>query len=281
MYKILEKEDIAPGEKLYVLDAPDIARKAKPGQFVIIIIDEKGERIPLTIADFNREKGTITIIVQEVGKSTMQLGNIKKGEGILNVVGPLGIPTHIEKYGTVVCVGGGVGIACIYPIARGMKEAGNRVISILGARTKDFIFWEDKIKTVSDEFYITTDDGSSGKKGFVSDQLKDIIDNKEKIDLVMTIGPAIMMKVVSETTRPFNIKTVVSLNSIMVDGTGMCGSCRVEVDGKTKFACVDGPDFDAHKVNFNLLNDRQKVYLKEEKEAHKKCRLEERISGNK
>lgn len=281
MYKILEKEDIAPGEKLFILDAPDIAKKTKPGQFVIIIIDEKGERIPLTVADYDGKKGTITIIVQEVGKSTMQLANTNKGERILDVVGPLGIPTHIEKYGTVVCVGGGVGIACIYPVARGMKKAGNKVISILGARSKDLIFWEDKIKTVSDELYITTDDGSYGKKGFVSDQLKEIIDNKEKINLVMTIGPAVMMKVVSETTRPHNIKTVVSLNSIMVDGTGMCGSCRVEVDGKTKFACVDGPDFDAHQVNFDLLNDRQKVYHREEKEACEKCKRKGGIDGNK
>ncbi len=281
MYKILKKEDIAPGEKLFVLNAPDIAKKAKPGQFVIIIIDEKGERIPLTIADYDGKKGTITIIVQEVGKSTMQMGTMPKGEGFLDVVGPLGVPTHIEKYGTVVCVGGGVGIACIYPAARGMKEAGNKVISILGARSKDLIFWEDKIKKVSDELFITTDDGSCGRKGFVSDQLKEIIDSKEKVNLVMAIGPVIMMKVVSETTRPHNIKTVVSLNSIMVDGTGMCGSCRVEVDGKTKFACVDGPDFNAHQVNYDLLIDRQKVYLKEEKEAYDKCKLEGRINGSK
>lgn len=281
MYKILNKETLAPDEKMYVLDAPDIAGKTLPGQFIIIRIDENGERIPLTIADYDRKKGTITIIVQEVGKSTIQLGTMKKGDSIFDVAGPLGVPTHIEKYGTVICVGGGVGIACIYPIASAMKQAGNKVICILGARTRELIFWEDKIKAVSDEVYITTDDGSYGRKGFVSGRLKELIDEKEKIDRVMVIGPVIMMKVVSEVTRPYKIKTIVSLNSIMVDGTGMCGSCRVEIGDEIKFACVDGPDFDAHQVNYDLLMNRQKVYAREEKEACNKCEQEGNVNAGK
>ena len=268
MVRILRKEALGPAVKLFELELPEIARKAKPGQFVIVRVVEEGERIPLTIADFDRNKGTVTIIVQEVGASTTRLGLKNQGETLAGAAGPLGIPTHIKKEGTVVCVGGGVGIACVYPIARGYKEAGNKLISIIGARSEDLLIYEKEMTAVSDELIVTTDDGSYGAKGLVTDRLKEVIARGEKIDLVFTVGPTIMMRFVAETTRPHGISTWASLNPIMVDGTGMCGGCRVSVGAETKFACVDGPDFDAHKVDFVELMARQRSYHDEEQ-----CRL--------
>lgn len=266
MYKILVKKQLAPSVQLFEVEAPLIAKKAQPGQFVILRIDEEGERIPLTIADFNREAGTITIIFQEVGASTIELGLLNEGEFLLDLVGPLGKATHIEKMGTVVCVGGGIGIAPVYPIARGMKEAGNEVISIIGARTEDILIYEEEMAAVSDELIITTDDGSKGRKALVTQPLKELLDSDKNISLVVAIGPVIMMKFVAETTRPYGVPTVVSLNPIMVDGTGMCGGCRVSVGNENKFACVDGPEFDGHKVDFDVLMSRQRMYKPHEKE---------------
>ena len=266
MYKILVKQQLAPSVQLFEVEAPLIAKKAQPGQFVILRINEDGERIPLTIADFNREKGTITIIFQEVGASTTELGLLNEQDTILDLVGPLGKPTHIEKLGTVVCVGGGIGIAPVYPIARGMKEAGNEVISIIGARSEDILIYEQEMAAVSDELIITTDDGSKGLKALVTQPLKELLDSDKTISLVVAIGPVIMMKFVAETTRAYGVPTVVSLNPIMVDGTGMCGGCRVSVGNENKFACVDGPEFDGHKVDFDLLMARQRMYKPHEKE---------------
>jgi ferredoxin--NADP+ reductase len=234
---------------------------------VVLTKDEKGERIPLTIADADANEGTVTIVFMEVGKTTRELGLLKTGDAIMSLTGPLGLPTHIENYGTVVCVAGGFAVAPVYPIARALKQAGNQVISILGARNKELIFWEDELRSVSDKLIITTDDGSYGRKGLVTEPLKEILEGQEKIGLVVAIGPSIMMKFCSKTTQPFGVKTIVSLNPIMVDGTGMCGCCRVVVDGKAKFACVDGPDFDAHKVDWDLLAIRQRTYIDEEKQA--------------
>jgi len=267
MNRIVKKATLAPAVKLYEIDNPLIAQKALPGQFAVVRISEGGERIPLTIADSNPDKGIITLIVQEIGKTTIHMGLLEEGTDILDVIGPLGVPSEIENFGTVVMVGGGIGIAPIYPITKAMKAAGNKVISIIGARSENLLFYIEKMKAVSDEFVITTDDGTSGTKGFVTDELKRIIDNGTKIDRVVAIGPSIMMKMVSEVTRPYKIPTIVSLNSIMVDGTGMCGACRIEVGGETKFACVDGPEFDGHKVDFDLLIKRQSMYLEQEKES--------------
>ncbi|MGI6225435.1 MAG: sulfide/dihydroorotate dehydrogenase-like FAD/NAD-binding protein [Peptococcales bacterium] len=266
MFKIINQQEI--GEKMGLLDvvAPKIARKAQAGQFVLIRISEKGERIPLTIADYDREKGTITLIFQEVGATTKKLGLLKTGDFLLDLVGPLGEPTEIENYGTIVCVGGGVGIAPIHPIARALKEAGNKVISIIGARTENLLFWQDKMKNVSDELLIATDDGSVGHKGFVTDLLKRLMEENE-INRVWAIGPMVMMKAVAQVTKPKNIKTIVSLNPIMVDGTGMCGACRVQIGNETKFACVDGPEFDAHLVDFDLAMRRLAYYKDAEKRA--------------
>ncbi len=265
MYTIAKKEELSPGVKLFVVQAPLIARKCRPGQFVILRIDEDGERIPLTIADFDRDAGTITLIFQEVGHSTRQLGTLAAGDSLLDLAGPLGKPTHIEKFGTVVCVGGGIGVAPVYPIARAFKEAGNKVVSIIGARNADLLIMEKEMAAVSDVFHITTDDGSKGRKGLVIHPLQEMIDAGEKIDLVMAIGPVIMMRSVANVTKPYNIPTVVSLNPIMVDGTGMCGGCRVSVGGKNQFACVDGPEFDAHQVDFDGLMVRQRMYHDHEK----------------
>ncbi|MEO0089746.1 MAG: sulfide/dihydroorotate dehydrogenase-like FAD/NAD-binding protein [candidate division WOR-3 bacterium] len=265
MAKILKKEILAPNIKKFIVEVPEIAKKAQPGQFVIIRIDEKGERIPLTIGDFDREKGTVTIVFQEVGKTTYQLGLLKEGDDILDFVGPLGRPSEIEKFGTVCCIGGGVGTPEIYPVARALKKVGNYVISIIGARTKELVIMEKEMKEVSDELCITTDDGTYGMKGLVTDALKKILDTGKKIDRVIAVGPVIMMKAVSELTKNYNIKTIVSLNAMMLDGTGMCGICRVEIGGETKFACVDGPEFDGHLVNYDLLMARLKTYLEEEK----------------
>jgi ferredoxin--NADP+ reductase len=249
--------------------APEIARKRKPGQFVVLRSHEEGERIPLTISDADPAAGTITLIFQEVGKSTMHLGKLKAGHSILDLIGPLGRPTHIENFGTVVCIGGGIGIAPIYPIAKGMREAGNKVLSIIGARTKDLLILEEEMARVSHVLKVSTDDGTYGYHGYVSDVLQDVIDEGNPIDLVVTIGPVAMMRVVCNVTRSRNLKTVVSLNPIMVDATGMCGSCRVTVGGRTRFVCVDGPEFDGHEVNFAELVKRQRAYLDQEQEAAK------------
>ncbi len=270
MYLIKEIEQIAPKIKKMVLDAPLLAKKHKAGQFVMVINTEKGERIPLTIADKDPEKGEITLIFQEVGKSTVEMGLRKPGEYVYDVVGPLGKPTHIVNYGTVVCIGGGVGTAPLYPITQKMKETGNYIITILGARNEELFILEEEMKAVSDEFYQTTDDGSKGRHGLVTDELQRLIDEGRKIDLVLAIGPAIMMKFVSLLTKKYEIPTMVSLNSIMVDGTGMCGACRVSVGGVTKFVCVDGPEFDGHLVDFDELLKRQAMYKDLEQEALKK-----------
>lgn len=269
MYTILKKELIAPGVTMAEIAAPKIAKKRKAGQFVILRFYEKGERIPLTIADADPVKGTITIISQRAGKSTTYFENMQKEEGILDVVGPLGRPTHIENYGHVVFLGGGIGIAPVHPIAQAMKKAGNRVTSILGGRTKEFVILEDWMRKVSDEVYITTDDGSYGKKGFVTDVLKELAGDGEHFDLAVAIGPVPMMRVASELTKKLEIPTVVSLNAIMVDGTGMCGCCRVTVGGETKFTCVDGPEFDGHQVDFEELTLRLRIFDKYGEQAMK------------
>ncbi|MCK5138623.1 MAG: sulfide/dihydroorotate dehydrogenase-like FAD/NAD-binding protein [Thermodesulfovibrionia bacterium] len=266
-HQIIKKETYSEDIKKFVLYEPLITKHCQPGEFVITRTKEYSERIPLTIADFNRDEKTLTIIFQEVGKSTLELGKLEEGDVILDVIGPLGKPTHIKNYGTVVCIGGGIGVAPVYPIAKKLKEVGNKVISVIGARNKSLLIMEDDMKQVSDEFIITTDDGSYGKKGFVTDALRELIDSGNKLDLCVAIGPVIMMKMVVKVTKEFNIPTIVSLNSIMVDGTGMCGGCRVDVGGESKFCCVDGPEFDGHKVNFDLLMERQKMYLEDEKEA--------------
>jgi len=267
MSRIIKKEELAPSIKLIEVEAPLIAKKALPGQFVVIRIDEKGERIPLTIAEAKKEEGSLVLIFQEVGKSTKHLGILKEDEYLADVVGPLGNPTKIEMVGTVVPIGGGIGVAPVYPIAKAFKEAGNKVVSIIGARTKELLILEKEMRAVSDELWITTDDGSYGIHGFVTDALKSLIDEERKLDLVVAIGPAVMIKAVSQVTKPLKIKTIVSLNSIMVDATGMCGVCRVEVGGNTRFVCVDGPDFDGHEVDFDQLLARQRIYLPEEKRA--------------
>jgi len=274
MYKITFTSELAPSVKLFKVEAPLIARKAQPGQFIILRTDESGERIPLTIADFDRKAGTITLIFQEVGASTIDLGKFNVGDALLDVVGPLGKATHIENFGTVVVVGGGIGIAPIFPIARGMKEAGNEVISIIGARSSNILFWEKEMAEVSSELHVTTDDGSTGRHGLVTHVLQDMIDAGKKIGLVVAIGPVIMMKFVAELTRKYNIPTVVSLNPVMIDGTGMCGGCRVAVGNENKFACVDGPEFDAHKIDFDGLMARQRFYKAQEKETLDRCKNE-------
>lgn len=276
VYSILRKEKISNKITLMEIQAPHVARRAESGQFVIVRIDEYGERIPLTIADYNKNTGTITIIFQEVGKSTIHLGRLNAGDKLSTFTGPLGHPTEIKNYGTVVCIGGGVGIAPIYPIARSLKKAGNHVISIIGARNKDLLFWEDKLKEVSDELIICTDDGSYGRKSLVTEPLEELV-KKCEINQVWAVGPAIMMKSVSMITKTFNIPTIVSLNTIMIDGTGMCGGCRVLLDDGAQFVCVDGPEFNAHKVDWDNLLSRLRFYRKEESQAveylNHKCKL--------
>jgi ferredoxin--NADP+ reductase len=267
VYEILVREDLAPVTKLFEVEAPVVARKARAGQFVIVRIDEEGERIPLTIGDYDRERGTVTLVVQEVGKTTMQMGTMQSGDELASVTGPLGLPTEIEDYGTVLCVGGGVGIAPIYPIARDLKKAGNTVLSIIGARNQDLLFWEDKMRAVSDELIVCTDDGSYGRKALVTIPIKELLEAGRPIAHIWAIGPAIMMKFCALTTQPFGVSTTVSLNSIMVDGTGMCGACRVEVGGQTRFVCVDGPEFDGHQVDWDQLLARQRIYPEQEKLA--------------
>jgi ferredoxin/flavodoxin---NADP+ reductase len=266
--RIIEKQNLSESVVRMVIEAPAIARKRKAGQFIILKIDEKGERIPLTIVDSDAEKGTLTIIFQIVGKTTAALGALKADDHLQDVQGPLGNPTEIKNYGHVVCVGGGVGVGVVYPLAVALKKAGNRVTSIIGSRTKDLIILENEMGKVSDRLLVATDDGSYGFHGFVSTVLQKLIDDGEKIDHVYAIGPVPMMKVISNVTRPYGIKTTVSLNSIMVDATGMCGACRVSVGGKTKFTCVDGPEFDGHQVDFDLLSSRLKMYCDVEKQAY-------------
>jgi glutamate synthase (NADPH/NADH) small chain len=274
--EIVEKRDLAPSLTLFKLYVPDIAKKVKAGQFVVLRVDDYAERIPLTVAEYNREAGLITVIFQAVGSSTQKMAKFEKGQALLDVVGPLGKPSHIEKFGTVVCVGGGVGVAPVLPIAKALFEAGNKVISIIGARTKEMLILEDEMKAVSTELYVTTDDGSYGHHGFVTDVLKQIIAKGEKIVEVVGIGPVIMMKAVCDVTKPHSIRTIVSLNTIMVDGTGMCGCCRATIGGETKFVCVDGPEFDGHLVEFKELIARQKMYNREERRAmwDHQCKLE-------
>ena len=266
-FTILKKRELVPTIHQMDVAAPRVAEKAMPGQFVILRIDECGERIPLTIADFDVADGTVTLIFQEIGKTTRQLASLDAGDSIADFAGPLGRASAIESFGTVVCVGGGVGIAPIFPIARGLMEAGNKVISIIGARSADILFWEERMEEASSELYVTTDDGTKGHHGFVTDIVQKVIESGEQVDRVIAIGPPVMMRAVAGVTKPFGVKTVVSLNPIMVDGTGMCGACRVLVGGVTKFACVDGPEFDAHEVDFTLLMSRLAMYLPEEKEA--------------
>jgi ferredoxin--NADP+ reductase len=274
MFKIVRREEMSEGTVvLNEIEAPLIARKAKPGQFVIMKANETGERIPLTMADSDPEKGTITVIYMVVGKSTALFKTLQVDDAYQDVIGPLGKPTHLEKVGTIVCVGGGTGIAVLHPITRALKEVGNHVISIIGARSKDILILEDQMRAVSHELHVCTDDGSYGHHGFVTDVMKDILDNK-KVDLVVAIGPVPMMKFVSKITKDYNVKTMVSLNPIMVDGTGMCGGCRVSIGGKTKFACVDGPEFDGHQVDYDELMQRLQAYREQEKQCYDEfCRL--------
>jgi len=267
MYEIVKAQKLTPDVIKLEIRAPQIAKKAKAGQFIMVTPTEHGERIPLTMADFSPEKGTITIAALEVGKTTKELGKMKTGDKLFSLVGPLGLPTELHKHGNVVSIGGGIGLALMYPVVRAFKQAGNTTINIIGARNEKLLMYEDEIKSVSDEFYVCTDDGSKGHHGFVSDILKKLIAENKKIDLVYAVGPIIMMKVIANITKPHNIHTIVSLNPIMVDGTGMCGSCRVIIAGETKFGCVDGPEFDGHKVDFDNLTARNKRYLAEEQIA--------------
>jgi ferredoxin--NADP+ reductase len=276
LYKIVGKIKLAEGIDRFEIEAPLIAKKAKAGQFVVIRVNEYGERIPLTIADYDSSQGIISLVTMSIGKTTYMLSKLKRGDSIRDVVGPLGKQSEIERFGKVICVGGGVGIAPVMPIAKSLKNTRNYIISIIGAKNKASLILADEMKEISDEFYICSDDGSIGFHGFVSEKLNELLEDSEKssdsdlrkdINRVIAIGPAPMMSAVCSVTKPYSIKTIVSLNSIMVDGTGMCGACRVEVGGETKFVCVNGPEFDGHKVNFNLLMLRQKMYLNEEKKA--------------
>lgn len=281
MYKIISAQFIAPDIKKFEIEAQKISLKRKAGQFVIIRINQHGERIPLTIADSNPDKGTITIIVQGIGKTTKELNSLESGDYIQDVVGPLGKPSHIENFGTAVSIGGGVGTAIAYPTAMALKQAGNHTISIIGGRTKEFVILEDEMKKTCDEVYPTTDDGSYGLHGFVTQKLQELIDSGKKIDFVLAIGPIPMMKAVAKVTKPYRIKTVVSLNPVMVDGTGMCGGCRATVNDKTVFVCVDGPEFDAHKVDFETLERRNRTYNIAEKQALENhiCKLEKKMQS--
>ena len=271
-YKILSKNEICPNQYEITIDAPYVVRNAKAGQFIIFRVEEDGERVPLTIADVDKEKGELTLVFMAVGYSTKKLAQLEVGDELVDIVGPLGKPTHIEKYGTAVCVAGGYGAAPCYLISKALKEAGNKVYMIAGARTKDLLFWEDKMKEASTELYLTTDDGSYGIKGFGTTVLKDIIE-REKVDYVIAVGPMPMMRAVAELTRDKGIYTEASMNPIMVDGTGMCGACRVTVGGETKFACVDGPDFDAHKIDFDEVINRTKIYKDQERKRSENCNL--------
>lgn len=269
MFRILEKRRLAPGVHCAVIEASLIAAKARAGQFVMVRARGKGERIPLTIADFDRSRGTITLVFQEAGKTTAYLGRMRPGEALIDLLGPQGNPTEIEDYGTAVVIGGGIGVAPVYPLARELKEKGNRVVAIIGFRSKDQVFWEERMKSVTQSLTVCTNDGSYGEKGLVTGALEELI-ALETVNIVFAIGPAVMMKAVAGVTRPAGIKTVASLNSLMVCAMGMCGACRVSVAGKTRFTCMEGPDFDAHQVDFDLLIRRLETYKDEEKCACKK-----------
>ncbi|AEJ18302.1 sulfide/dihydroorotate dehydrogenase-like FAD/NAD-binding protein [Gracilinema caldarium] len=280
MNRILKKTQLSAEVFEMEVEAPLIAQNRKAGQFIIVQIDsEWGERIPLTIADADPKTGTITMVFQTVGASTHRLAAKNVGDYVENILGPLGNPTHIEKFGTVVCVGGGIGVAPLHPIAQAMKAAGNKVIIIIGARNKDLVIFEDRMRKIADELVIVTDDGSYGRKALVTEPLKEYCSQDPKPDLAVAIGPPIMMKFCAETTRPFQVPTVVSLNTIMIDGTGMCGGCRVSVGGETKFVCVDGPEFDGHKVDFDNMMTRLRAYKEKEEEDHHVCHLELQIES--
>lgn len=271
-YKILSKTEICPNQYEMVIEAPYVVRNAHAGQFIIFRAEENGERVPLTIADVNKSTGALTIVFMAVGYSTKRLSELNAGDELIDLVGPLGQPTHIKKYGTVVCLAGGYGAAPCYLIAKAFKEAGNKVYMIMGARTKELIFWQDKMKNACSELFITTDDGTLGEKGFVT-QVLDRIINSENVDYTIAVGPMPMMRAVAELTRNKNIYTEASMNPIMVDGTGMCGACRLTVGGETKFACVDGPDFNAHLIDFDEIINRCKIYKEEEKKRSENCNL--------
>ncbi|MDR2344989.1 MAG: sulfide/dihydroorotate dehydrogenase-like FAD/NAD-binding protein [Planctomycetaceae bacterium] len=266
MFKIISNKELAPNIFEMVVEHKRLSLKARAGHFVIVMPDESGERIPLTIADFDRQAGTITLVIMAIGTSTMKLVSLKSGSSLYALIGPLGVESEIENYGTVIMAAGGVGTAPVFPIARELHEKGNRVISIQGARTKELLFWTDKLAAVSDSHIITTDDGSEGRKGLVTEPLKELLEKeKDKIGCVYMIGPAVMMKFCSQVVIPYGVKSVASLNSIMIDGTGMCGGCRVKVGKETKFTCVDGPEFDASQIDWDILLSRQKMYCNEEK----------------
>ena len=275
MFEIVEKRVLSPVVNLFKVKAPLIAKKRKPGQFVIFDVDERGERVPLTIADADPEEGTVTIICQAIGKSTIKLNSLNKGDKILSFVGPLGVPSHIEKFGTTICIGGGVGIAVAYPLAKALKNEGNYVISIMGFRSKELLFMEEDLRATSDELHITTDDGTYARKGLVTDVLQEILADGRVVDFVLAVGPVPMMKAVCNITKKYKIKTMVSLNPIMVDGTGMCGACRVTIGGQTKFVCVDGPEFNGHMVDFDELMKRQSIYKEQERISIEKLQHEE------
>jgi ferredoxin--NADP+ reductase len=267
MNKILSKVELASDVKKFIVEVPDIAKKIRAGQFIVLRFREEGERIPLSVADYDSDAGTITLVFKEIGRTTIELGRLNEGDEILDLIGPLGTPSHVEKYGHVVAVGGGIGTAPCIPYIRALKEAGNKITTIIGAQSESQLILTEEAEKYSDKVIITTDDGSAGQKGLVTQALQEIIDSDEKPDLVFAAGPGIMMKFVAKTTEPYKIKTFVSLNSIMVDGTGMCGACRCSIGDDTKFACVDGPDFDGHQVDFDLLMTRQRQYCKEEEQA--------------
>jgi ferredoxin--NADP+ reductase len=272
LYPIIAAEELVPRVRLYRIYAPRIAKKAAAGQFVILRVDESGERIPLTIADWDVSEGSVSVVFMEVGTTTTKLSRLGVGDAISDMVGPLGNPTEVAKFGTVCLLAGGFATATILPIARAMKAAGHKVIIIVGARNKDLLFWRDRLAENSDELIITTDDGSAGRKGVVTEPVKEKLERGERIDRVIAIGPSIMMKFSSLTTKPFGVKTIVSMNPIMVDGTGMCGCCRVSVAGQTRFACVDGPEFDGHAIDWDAFMSRQRSYVEEEKRSLEKCR---------
>ncbi len=270
MFEIVESQVLAPTVHRLVVRAPDVAQKHRAGNFVMLRIHEKGERIPLTVADKDARAGTITLVFQAVGKTTTELGELQVGQRLLDLAGPLGRPTHIEKFpGVTVCVGGGIGVAPVHPIACALRDAGNRVVSIIGARTQELLIMEDEMRRASDELRVATDDGSYGHHGFVTDVLRDVIERegRERVSLVMAIGPVPMMRACCKVTLGYGVRTEVSLNPIMVDATGMCGACRVTVGGETKFACVDGPEFDGHQVDFDELTQRLRIYLDDEKRS--------------
>lgn len=278
-YRIVKKEVYSPVTYLWEVEAPDVARAAQPGHFLMVRINEEGERIPLTVADFDRRRGTVTVVIQAVGKSTREMMALAEGDSILDLIGPLGEASHIQQRSKVILVGGGLGVAPVYPQLRAYKEAGSTTLSIIGFRTKALVFWEEKFRGQSDELHIATDDGSYGHKGFVSQVLQMLLERQRDTEEVVAIGPLPMMRACCDVSRPFGVRTMVSLNSIMVDGTGMCGSCRVTVGGKLKFACVDGPDFDGHQVDFDELMRRQRRFQREEQESLERYEEECRLLG--